>query len=169
MTHKLLVSAGVAAALIASVVVAQAKDPPGAKFIKEAIQGNLAEVEMGRLAQANAQSADVKSFGQMLQQDHAQNNQQATAVAQQMGVTPPTEPSKKQKADHAKMAKLTGDKFDKAFVRHMIADHKKEIAAFRKQAKKKDATADYASQTVPALEKHLETAQSLAKGAPRTQ
>ena len=170
MLKKMMLSAGVAAAILGSAAIAQAKDPPGAKFVMKATQGNLAEVQMGQLAQANGQSADVKSFGQMLQTDHSAANQKLSAVAGQMGVTPPTEPSKKQKADHDKMSKLSGDKFDRAFAKHMVMDHKKDIADYKKQAKmKNDPTAGYASDTLPTLEKHLETAQSLAKGAPKTQ
>ena len=35
----------------------------------EAIEGNYAEVEMGKLAQSNGQSDSVKSFGQILVND----------------------------------------------------------------------------------------------------
>ena len=34
--------------------------------MQNAIQGNMAEIQMGQLAQEKAQSADVKSYGQML-------------------------------------------------------------------------------------------------------
>jgi putative membrane protein len=81
-----------------------------------------------------------------------------------MGVQPPSEPNRRQKADHAKMAKMSGDKFDKAFAKHMVADHKKDIRDYEKQAKKNDAAGQYAQQALPTLRKHLETAQSLGKG-----
>jgi putative membrane protein len=157
------------AALFGLVSLAHAKDAPGVSFIKQAIEGNLAEVQMGQLAVANGQRQDIKSFGQMLQQDHSAANQKATAVAQQLGTAAPTQPNKKQTADYNKMAKLTGDKFDKAFAQHMVMDHKKDVAAYSKQARQKDPAAAYAGETLPTLQKHLETAQSLAKGPPRTQ
>lgn len=170
MLKRMLLSAGVAAAILGSAAVAQAKDPPGAKFAMKAAQGNLAEVQMGQLAQANSQSAEVKSFGQTLQTDHSAANQKLSGVAGQMGVTLPSEPNKKQKADHDKLAKLTGDKFDREFAKHMVMDHKKDIADYKKAAKmKNDPAAGYASDTLPTLETHLQTAQSLAKGAPKTQ
>jgi putative membrane protein len=160
---------GLGAALFGFVSLAQAKEAAGARFIKQAIEGNLAEVQMGQLAQANAQSQDVKTFGQTLQQDHSAANQKAIAVSQQLGVAAPTQPNKKQTADYNKMAKLSGDKFDKAFAQHMVMDHKKDIAAYTKEARQKDPAAGYASETLPTLQKHLDTAQSLAKGPPRTQ
>jgi putative membrane protein len=61
------------------------------------------------------------------------------------------------------MAKLNGAAFDKAFAQHMVMDHKKDIAAYQKEAKKQDATGQYAKATLPTLQKHLQSAQSLEK------
>jgi|1186.fasta_scaffold444321_1 putative membrane protein len=164
MTRHSLLGLGVAAALICSIAGASAKDTPSQKFIMKAVEGNLAEVQMGQLAQQNGASDGVRSFGQMLQQDHSAAAQKSSAVASQLGVTPPTEPNKKHKAMHDKMAKLSGDKFDKAFASEMVKDHKKDIADYKKAAKmQNDPAGAYANDTLPTLEKHLETAQSLAK------
>ena len=163
----------ITAALLSGATFAEAKEAPGARFIVKAVQGNLAEMQMGQLAQQNGQSQEVKAFGQTLQQDHSaanQTNQKATTVAQQLGVPAPTEPNKKQKADYAKMSRTTGAGFDKAFAQHMVMDHKKDIAEYKKAAgMKSDPAAAYASETLPTLQTHLETAQSLAKPAARTQ
>ena len=64
------------------------------------------------------------------------------------------------------MSKLNGAAFDKAFAAHMVADHKKDIAAYQKASKSKNQqVAGYAGETLPTLQKHLQTAQSLQKGA----
>ncbi len=131
------------------------------RFLKEAIEGDLSEVKMGQLAQQKGQSQDVKSFGQMLQQDHSQNLQQAQQLAQQIGVAPPTEPNAKQKAMYDRLSKMSGTQFDKAFTKDAVKDHKQDIAKFQKQAKSKGATAQFAEQTLPALQKHLQTAESI--------
>ena len=131
-------------------------------FITEAIEGNFAEVAMGELAQKNGESQAVKSFGQMLVTDHLQANQKAVLAAQQIGInSPPQGPNKKQEAEHAKMSKLTGSAFDKAFAQHMVRDHKKEIGEYSKAAKVNDAAGAYARETLPVLQKHLQTSQSL--------
>ena len=152
----------VAAALASGSAFAQADQ----KFIKEAIEGNLAEVQMGQLAQKNGASQGVKDFGQMLVTDHSQANTKATSVASSLKVTPPTAPNAKQKNEYEKMSKLNGAAFDKAFAAHMVMDHKKDIAAFQKASKSKNAdVAGVAAETLPTLQKHLEAAQSLQKGA----
>jgi putative membrane protein len=141
---------------------AWAADKGDQAFIKEAIEGNLAEVQVGKLAQDRGQSEGVKSFGQMLATDHADANQKATAVANQIGVTPPAEPNKKQKTLYDKLAKLSGAAFDKEFAKEMVEDHKKDIRKFEQEAKKQNGpVANFASQTLPTLQKHLQEAQSL--------
>jgi putative membrane protein len=164
MIRKLLLNLGLAAA-VACTSPAYAQDKEGQKFIKEAIEGNLAEVQMGQLAQQKGQSPDVKSFGKMLAADHGQANQKAAQVASQLGVTPPTEPSAKHKKVYDKLSKLSGQKFDRTFANEMVKDHKKDIKEFEKAAKKESGPAPaFANETLPTLRKHLESAQALSKG-----
>jgi putative membrane protein len=160
---KRVLLAGIAAVVLSS-GVAQAADKVSAKFLPKAIEGNFAEVEMGKLAQSNGQSKDVKSFGKMLVTDHSAANEKAMDVAKSMNVTAPTGPNEKQKTDHDKMAKMKGAEFDKMFAKDMIADHKKDIKEYKSEAKEGDAAGQYAKDSLPTLEKHLQTAQSLEKG-----
>jgi putative membrane protein len=160
-----LVAAAAIAALSVSAVVA--KDKPSEAFLKKAIEGNYAEVSMGDLAQKNGQSDGVKSFGKMLSTDHAAANQKAMDAAKGMGVNPPSGPNAKQKADYDKMSKATGASFDKMFATHMVADHQKDIAEYKKESKTKDAAGEYASGQIDTLQKHLDTAKSLNPASDR--
>lgn len=160
MTIRLVLGASLVVALVASTSFAQ--DRASQNFLKAAIEGNLAEVEMGQLAQKNGNSDGVRSFGQMLENDHGAAHQMATSVANSLGVTPPTAPNSQQKATYDRMAKLSGANFDREFLKHTIDDHKKDISEYEKQAKKNDAAGLYATEALPTLRQHLETAQSLA-------
>ena len=160
-TYLLLGTATLMAISIANV---SAKDKPSETFLKKAIEGNFAEVSMGDLAQKNGQSDAVKSFGNMLSTDHAAANQEAMDAAKGMGMNPPSEPNAKQKADYDKMSKMSGAGFDKMFATHMVADHQKDIAEYKKASKMKDAAGEYASSQIDTLQKHLDTAKSLKPG-----
>jgi putative membrane protein len=133
------------------------------KFLQEAIRGNMAEVKMGQLALQRAQSKDVRDYGQMLVDDHSKANKNATAAAQKMNVTPPTEPSAKQKATYDAMAKLSGNQFDSMFISHMVQDHEEDVAKYTAQAQSGDSSkaTDYAKDTLPTLKTHLSKAQSI--------
>jgi putative membrane protein len=132
----------------------------------EAIEGNFAEVQMGELAQKNAQSQDAKSLGEMLVTDHTAANTTALQAATSVGLkAPPTGPNAKQKADYDKMAKLQGAAFDKAFAEHMVQDHKKDIAEHQQASKKQDAVGQYAQGVLATLQKHLDTAEKLQRSS----
>ena len=148
--------------LVASPALAQSKSDQ--TFITKAIQGNLAEVQMGKLAQQKGQDSRVRDFGKTLEQDHSTNNQKAEALARSLNITPPSAPNAEQKRMYDQMSKLSGDKFDSEFASHMVTDHRKDIAEFSQETKSSNAqVANYANQTLPDLKKHLQIAEGIAK------
>src|SRR5258708_28181826 len=74
------------------------------KFIKEAADGGLAEVELGQLAVEKASSNDVKKFGQRMVDDHSKANDELKQLAATKGVDLPQEPSAKHKATNARLS-----------------------------------------------------------------
>ena len=140
---------------------ASAAEKPSQAFLKKAIEGNFAEIQIGQLARQKGQNDSVKKFGQMLSDDHAAANQKAIDAAKSMGMTPPDGPNAKQRADYEKMSKMSGAQFDRDFAMHMVADHQKDIAEYKKEAKQADAAGEYAKGQLDTLQKHLETAKSL--------
>jgi putative membrane protein len=132
-------------------------------FLSKAIQGDISEVNMGKLAQDKGQSDEVKQFGKMLEQDHGAHLQKAQQMAGQMGVNAPTEPDAKSKATYDKLSKTSEAQFDSKFAQAMASDHKREIAEYKQQSKSKGPLADFATETVPTLEEHLKTAESLTR------
>src|SRR3954464_917284 len=74
-------------------------------FVMKAAEGGLAEVELGKLAADKASSNDVKQFGQMMVDDHSKANDQLKSVAQQKGITLPTDTDAKHKAEKDRLSK----------------------------------------------------------------
>lgn len=130
-------------------------------FMTQAIQGDFSEVNMGKLAQEKGQGDNVKQFGKMLEQDHSEHLQKAQQIADKSGLKAPTEPNAMQQRTYEKLSGLSGSRFDKAFVRDMITDHKKDISKYKKEANSNSGLADFAKQTVPVLQKHLQAAEAL--------
>ena len=157
----------VSAAALASILAAPlalAADTKADAFMQKAIEGNLAEIKVGQLAQQKGASEGVRHFGAVLEQDHSTANSQAMTAASSMGVTPPAEPSAKEQAVYQRLASLSGSKFDKAFVKVMVKDHRKDIAEFKKEAKAGNSpAASYAAASLPTLQKHLRMAESLER------
>ena len=133
-------------------------------FVNKAAQGGLAEVQLGQLAQQNGSSSAVKDFGQKMVTDHTKANTQLQSVAQQKGITPPSDLDTHDKNTKDKLSKLQGAEFDKAYMQDMVKDHEKDVAEFRKEAqnaKDPDVKA-FAQKTLPVLEEHLQLARTVA-------
>lgn len=157
------VSAAALASMLAAPLALAANTKADA-FMKKAIEGNLAEIKVGQLAQQKGASEGVRHFGAVLEQDHSKANQEAMTAASSLGVAPPSEPSSKEQKEYQKLAALSGMKFDKAFTKDMIKDHKKDIAEYKKESKMSNSQASsYAQASLPTLKKHLRMAEALER------
>lgn len=91
-------------------------------FMMNAAKGGMMEVEMGKMAAQNGQSADVKKFGNRMVTDHSKANNELMSLAKEEGVSLPG-------------AKSPGKwKSDKAYMDDMVKDHEKDLAEFQKEA-----------------------------------
>ncbi|HEX4765664.1 MAG TPA: DUF4142 domain-containing protein [Lichenihabitans sp.] len=161
MNRTAILATSVTALLVASPALSVAAPSPQ-DFIKDAIQGDNSEIMLGQLAQQKGGSDKVKSFGQMLVDDHTKAKQEASDVAGKLGVQPPTDPTQEAKDENTKLSKMSGADFDKEFAAYMVKDHLKDIAEFQDEAKADQGPAgQLAGKTVPTLQKHLQVAQSL--------
>lgn len=134
------------------------------KFIKEAAEGGMAEVQLGKLAATNASNPQVKQFGQRMVDDHGKANMQLMELAKQKNVTLSSESKGKHASEYDKLSKLTGERFDKEYVHLMVDDHKKDVSEFKKvSTSAKDADVrNFAAQTLPTLEQHLSMIEQLS-------
>ena len=153
-----------AMAAILAAPLALAANTKADAFMQKAIAGNLAEIKVGELAQQKGATEAVRHFGTVLEQDHSKANQQAMTAASSMGVTPPAAATPKEQALYRHLASLSGSRFDKAFVKAMVKDHKKDIKDYKKAAEGADSpAANYAQGVLPDLHKHLRLAESLER------
>lgn len=135
------------------------------EFVLDAAKGGMAEVELGQLAADKASSDDVKKFGQRMVSDHSKANDELKSLAQSKSITLPSDVDAKDKATHDRLAKLSGAAFDRAYMQHMLADHRKDVNEFKKEstAGKDSEVKAWASKTLPTLEEHLRLAQDTTK------
>jgi putative membrane protein len=142
-------------------------DSPDSSFIKSAAEGGMSEVELGQLAQQKATNPAVKDFGAMMVTDHTAANDKLKALAASKQVALPESPSLMQKASKSKLDMMSGDSFDKSYVKGMIDDHKADIKEFQKEATegKDPEVKAFAVATLPTLKKHLQKIQAIAANA----
>lgn len=172
---KCLLSAAVMAAFAGPVAV-QARpatmDTPAAsalnkadqKIVMDMARANMAEIEAAKLAVSKTQNADVKAFAQQMIDDHTKALNDVTQLAQDKGVTLPAEPGSKHKALVAKLSKMEGETFDRAYMAQAgVSDHTKVHAMLaRDQARANDPDVKaLAAKMLPAVDQHLNTAKTM--------
>ena len=130
-------------------------------------QGNLAEIESGKLAAAKAQSPDVKSFGQKMVDDHGKMLEDLKSLAKAKGVALPDALSLKDLAEKKKLEHHSGADFDKSYMAEMVKDHEKDLKEVQDlAAKAKDPDFKAAMQKASGkIKEHLQLAQRIAQGA----
>ncbi|HXZ80624.1 MAG TPA: DUF4142 domain-containing protein [Terriglobales bacterium] len=132
-------------------------------FLKDAAEGGLAEVELGQLASQKASSPEVKKFAERMVKDHTKANDELKQIAAQKGVDLPDKPGVTDRMTKARLSRLDGEKFDKAYMDDMVKDHKKDVDDFQKEsAKGQDPDVkNFAAKTLPTLQEHLNEAQRI--------
>jgi putative membrane protein len=140
-------------------------------FIKDAAQANMAEIQLAQLAQQKASDPQVKQLAQTIEQDHTQAQSKLEQVAQSNNVSMPTAVPQKDQNEQQKLSSMSGKQFDHAYTQMMIRDHKTDIKKFKTAEKMASDTGvcEYASSTLPDLQKHLNMAEKAAGQAPSTQ
>ena len=117
-------------------------------FMKKAAKGGMMEVTMGKMAEQNAQSDDVKSFGKRMVTDHSKANDELKSIASKKGFQLPSK-------EHS--GKWTSDK---AYMDMMVKDHEKDLAEFKEEASSGSDpdVKKFADDTAKMVQEHLDLA-----------
>ncbi len=133
-------------------------------FLKDAAEGGNAEVEGSKVALDKSGSADVKTFAQMMVDDHGKAGAELKGLADQKGVKVSDTPSMTKKAEIKLLSERKGSSFDQHYADSIgVKAHQDTIKLFQKEVDKgSDADVKaWASKTLPTLQHHLEAAQAL--------
>lgn len=136
-----------------------------AKLLGDLAQGNMAEVESGKLALEKSSDAATKKFAQMMIDDHTAALGEIEKLATSKAVTLPTGPSVMQKTKATGLKALSGNLFDKEYAKHAgVGAHESTVKLLKKiQKDGKDADLKaLADKLLPKVEGHLAEAKALA-------
>jgi len=136
-----------------------------AEFVKMAASGGMHEVELGKVAADKAKDPAVKQFGQQMVTDHGKANEELKKTAKNAGLEIPDKMLEKHQKEFDRFKNLTGDQFDREYVKHMIKDHEEDVAEFTRASKeaKNPAVKEFATKTLPVVQKHLEAVKKLSR------
>ncbi|WP_295472836.1 DUF4142 domain-containing protein [uncultured Pseudomonas sp.] len=132
-------------------------------FVDEASAKGIAEIEAGKMALQKSQSADVKTFAQMMIDDHTAANTKLKAIAEQKKLKVSDDAQLMDKAK-AMILDIREESFDRSYANNQVKAHEQTIELFEEEAKgSKDAELKaFAEATLPKLKAHLAKAKELA-------
>ena len=173
-----LILAGATWAALSGLSFAQSNPPVGAGVrtanssvqdadLMKAIEVNVAEVDMGKMAETRAQNAKVKAFAQKMVKDH---NEALTKLKAIPGApTTEVKPNAEHQKAAAMTAKMTGASFDKDYIDMMVTGHQDAVDFFEQQSLKDtnpsstNTLASVSKEVLPTVREHLKEAQDLQK------
>ena len=136
---------------------------PDQEFVTKAAQGNSAEVELGKIVAAKSKDSNVKQFAQMMVKDHTTALNELQELAQTKNLNFNDDLPDDAKSLQQKLSSDTGKQLDKDYMDGMVEDHQKDVQEFtdKSQNAKDPDVKQWASKTLPTLQKHLEKAQQI--------
>lgn len=127
------------------------------KFIDKAVSGGRAEVEISELAIKKSQTPQVQSFAKQMVKDHTAAAIELKGIAQTKRIPVPTDIDREHQARFKELKKLTGAKFDAAYIDIMQKDHEKTVTLFAAAAtdeKLDKKLQEFAAKTLPVIRAH---------------
>ncbi len=140
----------------------------GAAFVQQALQEQLAEIELSKIAQNNSTNPVVINFAKATVRDETQANRALRELAAKKGI--PVFPAPN--VESAAMAKIlgckTGTQLDAYYAQDMARIDDKVIQLYRSESADYDRdVASYAQGALPQEEQHEKLAQSLTNRTAR--
>src|SRR5687768_16306683 len=126
------------------------------KFMNEAAQSGLMEVQAATIAQQKAQNDEVKKFAQQLLDDHNKANQELQALAKQKNVNLPTDMGPKHQQHISRLQNLSEAQFDRAWMKMQADHHKKDVREFQRHVNRSmdSHVKAFAEKNLPTLQQH---------------
>jgi putative membrane protein len=165
-TMRPLVLAACAAFALSAQAQGSPTDPQIAHIV---VTANQVDVDAGKLAKSRSKNKEVDKFAQQMITDHTGVNKQAVALAKKLKVKPEendTSRNLRKGGDEsmARLKKLKGKEFDKAYVDQEVSYHQAVLDAIDKTllpSAKNAELKDLITKVRPAIQAHLEHAKHL--------
>jgi len=138
--------------------------PRAADFVTEAAASDMFEIESSKLAASRAQG-DVRMFANQMVTDHTRTTAELMPLAQQARLASPARMSSAQRSKLDKLRAANGKDFTNLYMDDQVSAHSDAVSLFQRYGNGGDnpQLKNWAIKTLPALQHHLDMAQTLQK------
>lgn len=165
---KILLSLVVIAAMAVSM---RAYASTGAStFAQKVAIAVMFEIKTSELALQKTKNETIRVFADKMIADHTKADKEmkdAVSISSIRSESLPTFLDSEHQAIYDNLAKLTGDEFDRAYIKAQLEAHKDAVSLFTSYASNgdEDVLVEFAQKTLPTLEGHLQHIQKLSDSA----
>lgn len=138
-------------------------------WLKTSAEGDLFEIQGGKLALKKSSNQAVITLAQTLISDHTQSLHETQQVASKLGVDLPSEPSPSQQWELEELGEMSGATFNHDYSELEVLDHEQDIEETQDEINLScnPTVRDLAKSDIPMLQKHLQLAkQALQSSGP---
>ncbi|MDQ6705925.1 MAG: DUF4142 domain-containing protein [Acidobacteriota bacterium] len=134
------------------------------QFIERAVMRGLTQIEIGKLAMDKATKDSVKQFAQKIVDDRAKLDRDLARIAGKQGYAVPGSLDSRHQTRLDKLAKLSGEEFDRAYLKDQAKSQERDVQAFEWEAQSgTDAQLKaFALKTLPTMQEHLKAVKDLS-------
>lgn len=138
------------------------------QLLAKALQASMVEVELGKLAQKNAESSGVNALGVRMQRDHERIGKILTAISRDRAGVLPVSLDSSQRAQIAALSAKSGAEFDEAYIDQMVTNQDAAVLLFTALAQSDDLDlSQLAKRALPILREDQRLAGSYEKLNPQ--
>lgn len=149
-------------------------------FLTRAMDANMAEIELGRMAEERATHPVVKGFGHLMVTDHSKALDALKPIANRQGTPMVGQLSDEHRELRDRLATLRGEQFDREYMRAIVDGHEKVVDLLQTRANEHRFGADkgtaepektddpigmeinqWAAKTLPTTRHHLDEAKRI--------
>lgn len=144
--------------------VGKAKSLTPESFASQAAIIGKAEIELGQIALRNTKDEDVRKYAERMIKDHNAADKKLKTIAANENLKLPQSLDREHESLKMKLQGMTGEDFDREYVKAMAAGHDKAVALFESASQQPQMPVElkqFATSTLPTLEQHKEMAHSL--------
>ena len=138
--------------------------PSTEEFVKDVALSDMFEISSSKLA-AERGDAHTKTFANQMLKDHQKTTAELTGLIKsgKVEISPPDKLDDQHQREMEKLQNLKGADFSKRYGQDQVDAHTTAVSLFERYSKSGDnpALKDWAAKTLPALQGHLQMAQSL--------
>jgi putative membrane protein len=136
-------------------------------FVHQLAIGNMAEIELAKLAQQKASGEPIKNFAQMMVNDHQEAGRRLADLANAASLQLPSGLDGEHRALREHLEQVSGTAFDVAYAQAQLQDHQRtlQLLEYEIGSGQDEALRSFAAESLPQIRKHLEMAQNIASTA----